>query len=113
MDRKEFVTVIKSTYREYQKDDVSLLAAGLTYFTFLSLFPLLLLATSLLANFLKPQEVTDFIFGYVAQYAPGSTELLQTALNDALKHRSNAGWFALVSIGILVFSSSNAFGVLD
>src|SRR2546423_598280 len=114
MNRKEFLVAARSTLREYGKDDVSLLAAGVTYYAFFSLFPLLLLGITLAGIFLKPEDATEFIFGTLSQVmGPGSIQLLQSALTEAFNNRHNAGLLAAIGVVTLAFSASNAFETLD
>ena len=113
VSRKEFVTIAKLTLHEYNRDDVGLLAAGVSLFAFFSLFPALLLAVTFAGLYMDPADATTFIYTTIAQYAPGSTELLQEALNDAIANRENAGWLALIGLVTLVFSASSAFSTLD
>jgi membrane protein len=113
MNRKELLVVSRNTLKEFDKDDVSLLAAALTYYSFLSLFPLLLLAVTLAGIFLKPEDATKLIFQDVARVIPGATALLSEAVAEAFRNRANAGWLALAGIAILAFSASGAFGTLD
>src|SRR5215210_2165288 len=108
MNRKEFVTVAKQTVKEFDKDDVALLAAGLTYYSFFSVFPLLLLAVTLASLILSRQDATKFIFENVAQAAPGSTALLSDAVDKAFENREGAGWLAAIGLVVLVFSASSA-----
>jgi membrane protein len=113
MNRKELLVVSRNTLKEFGKDDVSLLAAGLTYYSFLSLFPLLLLAVTLAGIFLKPDDATKLIFQDVAIAAPGATDLLSEAVAEAFNNRHNAGLLALAGIVLIAFSASGAFGTLD
>src|SRR5437773_1002093 len=113
MNLKEVVTVSRSALREFGKDDVSLLAAGLTYYAFFSLFPLLLLAVTLASLILSPEDATKFIFSDVARVTPGATSLLSDAVVKAMENRNNAGLLALIGVATLAFSASNAFGTLD
>src|SRR4051812_43842903 len=102
MKPREFIAVIKSTISEFVKDDVGLLAAGLTYYTFLSVFPLILLGINLASLLLDPEEATNFIFTNVAKVAPGSAQFLSEAAAKAFQNRESAGLMALVGLLILV-----------
>src|SRR6476659_4425755 len=113
MNLKELLEVSKNTLREFGKDDISLLAAGLTYYAFLSLFPLLLLGISLAGLFLSPEDAAKLIFQGVAEVIPWATDFLYAAIGEAASSRSNAGLAALISIGVLAFAASGAFGTLD
>ena len=62
MTFKEFITVVKATWREFGRDDVGNMAAALTYYSFFSLFPLLILAVSLVSFWLGDVEARTLIF---------------------------------------------------
>jgi membrane protein len=113
MNSKEFVTVAKATVKELGKDEVGNMAAVLTYYTFFSIFPILLLAISFASMFLKPQDATDFVFGNVMKVAPGFVNLLQDAMTEAFKDRNRTGWIALVGFATLIWSATGAFSALD
>lgn len=112
MKRRELVAVAKATFSELGRDDVSLLAAGLTYYAFFGLFPLILLSITLAGLLVKPEDATNFIFTRVAEIAPGFTRYLSDAADKAFSDRSNAGLLALIGVLALAFSASNAFGTL-
>jgi len=113
MNRKELFVVATSTFKEIGKDDIGLLAAGLTYYAFLGLFPLLLAAITLVSLFLTPEDAAKLIYFVVERVAPGGVDLIAQALADALSNRTSAGIVALVGLGILIYSASNAFSILD
>ncbi|HUP27165.1 MAG TPA: YihY/virulence factor BrkB family protein [Chloroflexia bacterium] len=113
MNGKELVTVTKSTINEFGKDDVAYMAAALTYYSFFSLFPLLVLAITLTGVFVKPEDASSFIFTNVSRAVPGSVQPLEDVLAKAFESRNNAGWFALFGVVTLLFSASGAFEALD
>lgn len=113
MNGKELVTVTKATAREAIKDDVPYMAAALTYYSFSSLFPLLVLTITLTGIFINPEDATLFIFQNVAQIVPGSVQPLQDILSDAFQNRSSAGWYALFGVVTLLVTATGAFEALD
>jgi membrane protein len=113
MTLREFVTVVKATWREFGRDDVGNMAAALTYYSFFSLFPLLILAVSLVSLWLGDVEARVLIFDNLTRILPGSGQLLTDAVEAALSSRNNAGILALVGIAVLIFSASGAFDALD
>src|SRR5437870_257836 len=113
MSGKQLWTISTATLREFGKDDISYLAAAVTYYAFFSVFPLILLAVSVASLFLDTRQANGFIFNDVAQFAPGSVKLLSGAVDDAVSNRANAGWLALVGLVALAFSASGAFDALD
>jgi membrane protein len=70
-------------WSRYQADTGDRLAAAVTFFGFLSFFPLLVLAASLLAIFLQ-EDAVDTVIREVNNYAPGLAEQLglRTILED-------------------------------
>ena len=113
MNGKELLTVTRATTREFFKDDVAYMAAALTYYSFSSLFPLLVLTITLTGVFIRPEDATRFIFDNVAQVVPGSVQPLQEVLDQAFLNRSNAGWFALLGVITLLVTATGAFEALD
>lgn len=113
MTRKEFVTVVRATWREFGRDDVGTMAAALTYFAFFSLFPLLILAVTVAGLIMGEDEARKLIYQNIALILPGSSELLSNAIEAALGNRGSAGVFAIVGVLTLIWSASGAFDALD
>ncbi|HEX8221653.1 MAG TPA: YihY/virulence factor BrkB family protein [Chloroflexia bacterium] len=113
MDRREFVTVAKSTAREFVKDDVGYLAAAVTYYAFFSLFPAILLAVTIAAQFVPYDRAYIFISEQVGRFAPSLSEFLTNTFTDVVNQREYAGWSALFSSLILLFTTSGAFDAID
>ncbi|MGO1384783.1 MAG: YihY/virulence factor BrkB family protein, partial [Arachnia sp.] len=91
--------IIKRAISEFSKDNVTDLAAALTYFAVLSLFPALLALVSLLGVFGQGEQTTTAIVGWLEQYAPEDImPLLETTIEN-LTSQTGAG-LALVT-GIL------------
>ncbi|HYO48626.1 MAG TPA: YihY/virulence factor BrkB family protein [Chloroflexia bacterium] len=113
MSGKEFVAIGKATIAEFNKDDVAYMAAALTYYSFFSLFPLLILAITLAGSIMDPGEATVFILSNVERVLPGMGESLADILENIFENRANAGILALVGLAALTFSASGAFDALD
>jgi membrane protein len=115
MNRKKLLVIIKSTLKEYSKDDVALMAAGLTYYAFFSLFPMLLLLVTLASFVVEKADAEKYIFDNVARVAPGTDlpKLIGDIITKTYESRKDAGILLLVGIGTLAFSASNAFETLD
>ncbi|ORC22239.1 MULTISPECIES: YihY/virulence factor BrkB family protein [Rothia] len=105
--------IFKRALSEFTNDGCTDLAAALTYFTVLSIFPALLAVVSLLGVFGQGQQTTDAILGFLQDYAPA--EML-TLLEDPITQltSSSAAGLALVTgiIGALWTASgyTGAFG---
>jgi membrane protein len=113
MNAREFLAVARATFHEFNRADVGFMAAALTYYTFLSLFPLILLGLIIFSAIVDPQAARDFIFDVVEQLIPGAAEWLEDVLGGVLEERESTGWLALVGLGTLAFSASGAFSALD
>lgn len=105
--------IFKRALSEFNHDGCTDLAAALTYFTVLSVFPALLAVVSLLGVFGQGQHTTDAILGFLQDYAP--QEML-TLLEDPITQltSSSSAGFALVTgvVGALWTASgyTGAFG---
>ncbi|KUG55418.1 MULTISPECIES: YihY/virulence factor BrkB family protein [Kocuria] len=75
--------VFKRAASEFSKDDCTDLAASLTYFAVLSLFPALLAIVSLLGVFGQGEATTRAITDFLGQYAPAElVTLLEGPINN-------------------------------
>lgn len=62
--------VFKRTVSEFSKDQCTDLAAGLTYYAVLSIFPGILALLSVLGLFGQAQATTDQVMGIIGEFAP-------------------------------------------
>lgn len=65
--------VLRKTIREFSADQAPDLAAALTFFSVLAVFPALLAFVSLVGLFGDPRETTEAILELLAAFAPAST----------------------------------------
>lgn len=105
--------IVKRAVSEFSKDDCTDLAATLTYFAVLSVFPALLAIVSLLGVFGQGEATTQAITNFLEQYAPQElVTLLEGPINN-LTTSTGAG-LALVAglLGALWTASgyTGAFG---
>jgi membrane protein len=101
---------LRKALREFQQDQCTDLAAALTYYAVLSLFPALVVMVSLLGVFGQGRRTTDAVVDIVADVAPADAV---DALRDPIDQLVNspAAGFALVA-GILgaLWSASGYIG---
>jgi membrane protein len=102
--------VVRKTAREFTKDQCMDLAAALTYYAVLSVFPALVVVVSLLGVFGQGRRTTDAVLQIVQSVAPGSAVEALRAPIEQLVESPSAG-FALVA-GILgaLWSASGYIG---
>lgn len=96
----------KRTLREFSADQCLDLAAGLTYYAVLSLFPALMAITSLLGVFGQGERATSALIDLIEDVAPGDTlDVIREPLTQFTT--SPAVGFALVTgIVIAIWSAS-------
>ena len=84
--------IAKKTLREFTKDQCPDLAAALTYYSVLSLFPALLALVSLLGIFGQAQQTTSALLDIVQRFAPADTVTAIRGPIEQLSSSSAAGF---------------------
>ena len=102
--------LIYRTIREMGADDATHMAAGLAYYSVLSLFPLIMGIITLLGLALNADNLEGEIFGFVQNWLPGSRELLEANINAPGNIRSVLGAASLIG---LFWSASLLFGAIS
>jgi membrane protein len=113
LDKPSWKLVFKRTMREFSTDKCTDIAASLTYYGILSLFPGLIALVSLLGVVGQGKSATNAMMGIIKQVAPGSTaQLLQGPIQNAVN--SPASGFALVAgIVLAIWSASGYVGAFS
>jgi membrane protein len=99
--------------RKIGKDDISNMAAGIAYYAFLSLFPLLLSLLFFMDLILPSDSVINQLGAFFTQFLPGSPDLLKNSIKELSGVSATLGVVGI--IGLLwaatgVFSATtNAF----
>ncbi|WP_346290063.1 YihY/virulence factor BrkB family protein [Sphaerothrix gracilis] len=111
MSFKRLWRLLKETFKEWQEDDASRLAAALAYYTVFSLAPLLILVIAIAGMVFDAsaarEQIVNQIQGLVG--ADGAS-VIETAIENANRPGSNSGLIAtLISLGILLFGASGVF----
>jgi membrane protein len=106
LKKRSWTYVLKKTAREFGADQCTDIAASLTYYAVLALFPALIAIFSLLGVFGQGQAATDAILGIVDDVAPGGTADVVRGPIEQFASSPAAG-FALVSgLVVAVWSAS-------
>jgi membrane protein len=113
LTRPSLVYVLRQTVREFGRDQCTDLAAALTYYAVLSVFPALVVVVSLLGVFGQGRKTSDAILQIVGDVAPSSTVDTLRGPIEQLVEAPSAG-FALV-VGILgaLWSASGYVGAFS
>jgi membrane protein len=102
--------IAKKTLREFTKDQCPDLAAALTYYSVLSLFPALLALVSLLGIFGQAEKTTGALLEIVQGFAPGDTVEAVRGPIEKLSSSSAAGFTLAIGILTALWSASGYVG---
>ncbi len=107
--RRSFKDVLKRTVREFREDDLTMLAAALTYYGVLSLFPGLLVLVSVLG--LLGESATQPLVDNLTALAPSAARDIVTNALQNLQNASGAAGLAFVAgLGGALWSASGYVG---
>ena len=102
--------IAKKTLREFTKDQCPDLAAALTYYSVLSLFPALLAIVSLLGIFGQAEKTTSALLTIVQGFAPAETVDAIRQPVEQLSSSSTAGFALVIGILTALWSASGYVG---
>ena len=113
MNPKVIVGLLKETFKEWQEDKASRLAAALAYYTAFSIAPLLIIVIAIAALAFGEQAAQGEIVGQIqGLVGKDGAEAIQTMINNSRK--PTTGIVAtLISVGILLFGATNVFTQLQ
>jgi membrane protein len=82
--------VLKRTFKEFSEDNLTDLAAALTYYGVLSIFPMIIVIVSVLG--LIGHSVTDPLINNLSKVAPGpARQIFTSAIRNVQSHQGTAG----------------------
>lgn len=110
LTRPSAVYVLRKTVREFTTDQCTDLAAALTYYAVLSLFPALVVVVSLLGVFGQGQRTTDAVLGIVDDVLPGSAVSSLRPTIQQLVETPSAGVALVVGLLGALWSASGYVG---
>ncbi|MBP1137966.1 membrane protein [Arthrobacter sp. PvP023] len=102
--------IAKKTFREFTKDQCPDLAAALTYYSVLSIFPALLALVSLLGIFGDAQKTTSALLDIVQGIAPGETVNTIRPVVEDLAGSPAAGFTLILGLLTALWSASGYVG---
>src|SRR5512141_1339005 len=94
----ERLRVLDTTAVSFTRSRATQAAASLAYYTFFSIFPLMLVLILVGSFFLDRQSVVQSVTSAVQGALPISQQFIVQALDEALKQRTAVGIFVLVSL---------------
>jgi membrane protein len=105
--------VLKRAFREFGDDHATDLAASLTYYGVLAVFPAILAFVSLIGLFGDPRDTTDAVLDLLAGLVPaGTLDAVRDLLVD-LTSSSSAGFALILGIVIALWSASGYVGAFS
>ncbi|WP_342023589.1 YihY/virulence factor BrkB family protein [Arthrobacter citreus] len=105
--------ILRKTVREFSKDQCTDLAAALTYYTVLALFPALLALVSILGLVGQAESTTNTMLDFLKEFAPASAVGVLEGPIKQLTTSGAAGFALIVGIAGALWSASGyvkAFG---
>ncbi|MBV8787050.1 MAG: YihY/virulence factor BrkB family protein [Mycobacterium sp.] len=108
LTQSSWLFVLRKTLREFRNDQCTDLAAALTYYAVLSVFPALLVMVSMLGVVGQGQRTTSALLDVAADVAPASAvDMLRQPLTQLVENRS-AG-LALVASALAALWTASAY----
>lgn len=108
----EVISMLKETFKEWQEDKASRLAAALTYYTLFSLAPFLLILISVLGLLVDPEDMKGEISVQVESLVgPDGAAMIQTMIENA-DQSGATGWAGLVGLVTLALGATGVFNAL-
>lgn len=96
--------------RHFSKERAPEAAASMAYYTFFSLFPLILVLISFASFILESQYIQDQIFTFLEDLIPVSPDLISNNIESVLSKRGAVGVIAMAG---LMWSASNMFNTMS
>ncbi len=98
--------VLKRTFKEFRADDLTDLAAALTYYGVLAIFPMLIVLVSLLG--LIGHSATQPLVENLGKVAPGpAKEIFTSAIQNIQKSQGAAGILFIAGLALSLWSASS------
>ena len=105
--------VLQKTIREFSSDQCTDIAAALTYYAVLSVFPGLIAVFSLLGVFGQGRAASDAVLGIVEQVAPGDTAAAIRGPIEQIAGSPAAGFALISGLVLAIWSASGYVGAFS
>ena len=109
LSKRTWIGTFKRTLREFKEDDLTLLAAALTYYGVLSIFPALLVLLALLG--LAGESTIDTLLANLGSLTPGAArDVVTNAVRDLQSSNQAAGFALIAGLAGALWSASGYVG---
>ncbi len=106
LPKPSLVAVLKRSRVEFRNDNLTTLAAALTYHGILAIVPGLVVLFTLLG--LLGKQATNQVVAQINAVAPGSSgQFVQSLMSQAQAHKTGTGIMAIVGVAIALWSASS------
>ncbi|MEV7631508.1 YihY/virulence factor BrkB family protein [Microbacterium sp. NPDC089318] len=106
IDKPSWKYVLKRAFAEFSRDRCTTLAAALTYYSVLAIFPGLLAVVSLVGLFGQAQQTTDLLLGVVRRVADESVVQVLRQPIEQLAQSDAAGFALFIGLAGAIWSAS-------
>ena len=98
--------VLKRTWKEAHHDNVSVIAAGVAFFSLLAVFPMITAALSTVSYFVDPEDVQGITNNFATLLPNEAYAILDNQINSVLSAPPSAASFGIfLSLGFALFSA--------
>jgi membrane protein len=105
LPRSALPGVLKRTLREFKRDNLTDLAAALTYYGVLAIFPMIIVIVSILG--LIGRSATQPLIDNLGQVAPGpAKQIFTSAIHNVQSGKGTAGVLFVVGLAVALWSAS-------
>lgn len=113
LHKRSWKYVLRKTIREFSSDQCTDIAASLTYYAVLSLFPGLIAIFSLLGVVGQGKAASDAVLGIIEQVAPGDTVDTIRGPIEQIAESPGAGFALITGILLAIWSASGYVGAFS
>src|SRR5690606_6885788 len=112
MALRDIWRVMKSAAANFMEDGAMTLAATLSYYSALSLAPLMVLLITI-AGFLGPETQQGVVDQVKAEVSPEAATAVQAVIENADAHRGAGIVSAILGVAVLLFGAATVFAQLQ
>src|SRR5512145_2848500 len=100
------LSILQTAIKTFTEKQAAQASAGLAYYTFFSIFPLMLVLIAGVSYFLDSHQVFITVTQFIQQALPISRQVINENMEEILVQRDTAG---IVSLLILLWAASGMF----
>jgi membrane protein len=109
--KQGWVATLKRTAKEMKSDRITMISAGVAFYWFLAIFPLLIAAVGILALINAGPSFTDTLTTGVRTVLPGSaSDVLTQAIRNGGNQAAGGLTAAIIGIALALWSASSGMG---